>query len=143
MPKIARSALVKFPAQTMYDLVSDVESYPDFLPWCEEARILKKEGGLVEAALVVAKGKIRQTFSTRNQLKSGVSIEMELLEGPFSRLNGIWQFKSLGPEGCKVSLEMDFEVSNSLLQGTLSPMFGQLMNTMVGAFSRRAEQLYG
>ncbi len=143
MPKIARSALVMFPAQAMYDLVSDVESYPDFLPWCEEASILKKEGEWVEAALVATKGKVRQAFSTRNRMTYGVSIEMELLEGPFSRLQGSWHFKPLGPEGCKVSLEMDFEVSSKLLRATLSPMFGQVMNTMVDAFSQRAEQVYG
>ena len=143
MPKIARSALVMFPAQAMYDLVSDVESYPEFLPWCEEARILKKENEKVEAALVVSKGRVRQAFSTRNRMHYGSSIEMDLLEGPFSRLTGVWRFKPLGPEGCKVSLEMDFEVSSKLLKATLSPMFGQVMNTMVDAFSQRAEQMYG
>ncbi len=143
MPKIARSALVMFPAQAMYDLVSDVESYPEFLPWCEDAKVLKKEGELVEAALVIAKGRIRQAFSTRNRMNYGVSIEMDLLEGPFSKLTGQWHFKPLGPEGCKVSLEMDFEVSSKLLRATLGSMFGQVMNTMVDAFSQRAEHVYG
>ncbi len=143
MPKIARSALVMFPAQAMYDLVNDVESYPQFLPWCENARILRKEGAQVDAALMVVKGRIRQEFSTTNQMDYGKSIHMELLDGPFSHLSGTWNFKPLGPEGCKVSLEMDFEVSSSLLKATLGPMFGQVMNTMVDAFSRRAEKVYG
>ncbi|WP_330926014.1 type II toxin-antitoxin system RatA family toxin [Candidatus Sororendozoicomonas aggregata] len=143
MPKIARSALVMFPAQAMYDLVNDVESYPQFLPWCESARILREDGAQVDAALMVAKGGIRQEFSTTNQLNYGKSIHMELLDGPFSYLSGTWHFKPLGPEGCKVSLEMDFEVSNSLLKATLGPMFGQVMNTMVDAFSGRAEKVYG
>lgn len=131
------------PAQAMYDLVSDVESYPEFLPWCEEAAILKKESNKVEAALVVAKGGVRQAFSTVNSMRYGESIQMSLLEGPFSKLTGIWRFKPLGAEGCKVSLEMDFEVSNKLLKATLSPIFHYVMNTMVDSFSIRAEQLYG
>lgn len=143
MPKIARSTLVMFPAHAMYELVVDIESYPDFLPWCEEAKILKKENETVEAALVIAKGGIRQVFSTKNSMKYGEQVQMNLLEGPFSSLTGIWRFKPLGSEGCKVSLEMDFEVANTLLKATLTPLFGQVMNTMVDAFSTRAERLYG
>ncbi|MDP0561157.1 MAG: type II toxin-antitoxin system RatA family toxin [Candidatus Endonucleobacter sp. (ex Gigantidas childressi)] len=143
MPKIVRSALVMFPSQAMYDLVSDLESYSEFLPWCEEARIINKEGEMVEAAMVFAKGRVRQAFSTRNKMTYGSSIKMDLLEGPFSKLTGCWLFTPLGQEGCKVSLEMNFEVSNILLRATLGPMFGQVMNTMVDAFSQRAEQIYG
>ena len=143
MPTIARSALVMFPAQAMYDLVSDVESYPEFIPWCQQATILNKVNSTVQAELIAAKGGMKQAFSTSNTMDYGKSIQMELLEGPFKKLTGTWVFKPLGKQGCKVSLEMEFEAANTLLKATLSPMFGQLMNTMVDAFSERAEQLYG
>ncbi|WP_067514972.1 type II toxin-antitoxin system RatA family toxin [Endozoicomonas ascidiicola] len=143
MPKISRSALVTYSAQQMYDLVSDIESYGEFLPSCAGGKIISQEGDQLEAILEVAKAGIRQSFSTRNKIVPGVSIEMNLLEGPFKHLSGIWTFTQLGDEGCKVSLELDFEMSNKFTAATLGALVGQMMNSMVDAFSNRAKQIYG
>lgn len=148
MPTVSRSALIMHTAQEMYDLVADVESYPEFLPWCSGAQILSQEGGggkeeMVEASLKLAKGSLSYEFATRNRLIPCESIEMNLLKGPFSKLSGVWAFKALGTEGCKVSLDLEFELSSRLLQVTVGPVFGQAMNKMVEAFCQRAEQLYG
>lgn len=143
MPRISRSALVMYSAQQMYDLVSDIETYGEFLPGCASGRIDHQEGEQLEATLEVAKAGLRHSFSTRNQMTPGKSIEMQLLEGPFKHLSGIWTFQPLGDTGSKVSLELEFEMSNRLTQATLGTLVGQMMNAMVDAFGKRARQIYG
>ena len=143
MATVSRSALIMHSAGQMYDLVADVESYPEFLPWCQSAQILTQEGDIVEASLSLAKGSLGYEFATRNRMAPGESIDMRLLKGPFSYLHGAWSFKALGDEGCKVSLDLEFELSNPLLQATIGAVFGQAMNKMVEAFCQRADQLYG
>ncbi len=142
MPKVSRSSLILHPAEKMYALVADVESYPQFLPWCSGAKILRQEGETVEASLQLAKGALSYEFATRNRLVINQSIEMSLLSGPFSKLSGVWTFKALGDEGCKVGLELEFEISNPLLKATIGAVFSKAMNKMVDAFQQRADQLY-
>ena len=143
MSRITRTALVPYSAVQMYELVRDVESYSEFLPGCVGSAVLRHEAELVEASLELSKGGITQCFTTRNQLVPGESIEMQLLEGPFKFLHGIWTFKPLGDEGCKVSLDLNFEMSNALFQMTLGAVFEQMTGSMVDAFSQRAKQIYG
>ncbi|WP_419831883.1 type II toxin-antitoxin system RatA family toxin [Endozoicomonas atrinae] len=143
MPRISRSALVMYSAEQMYDLVSDIESYAEFLPGCAGGRIDRQEGEQLEATLEVAKAGLRHSFSTRNKMIPGKSIEMQLLEGPFKHLYGVWTFQPLGDDGSKVSLELEFEMSNKLTQATLGGLIGQMMNAMVDAFGKRAKQIYG
>ena len=148
MAKVSRSAVILHSVEEMYDLVADVESYSKFLPWCQDALVLSSESGssevdVVEALLIIAKGGFRCEFATRNRMNRNESIEMQLLRGPFSHLQGIWTFKPLGDDGCSVSLELDFELSNPVLKATVGSVFGQAMNKMVGAFCLRADQLYG
>ena len=143
MPHISRSSLVMYSAQQMYALVSDIESYPEFLPGCAGGAILKQDGEWVEASLELAKGGLQHAFTTRNRMLSGESIEMHLLEGPFKRLKGVWTFTALGDTGCKVSLNLEFEMSSSLTQMTVGAMFGHMVNKMVDAFAQRAKQVYG
>ncbi len=141
--QLHRSALVLHSAQQMYDLVNDLETYPEFLPWCQGAEILLTEGDELEAALVVAKGGIRQRFTTRNRLEAGRSIQMQLLDGPFSRLQGRWSFQPLAETACKVCFELEFEFSSRLLAMTVGPIFNHAANTMVDAFCQRAKEIYG
>ncbi|WP_257264345.1 type II toxin-antitoxin system RatA family toxin [Endozoicomonas sp. ONNA2] len=143
MPRISRSALVMYSAEQMYDLVSDIESYAEFLPGCTGSRIDRQEGQYLEATLEVGKIGLRQSFSTRNKMIPGRSIQMQLLEGPFKHLFGIWTFQPLAGNGCKVSLELEFEMNNRLTQATLGGLIGQMMNAMVDAFGNRAKQIYG
>lgn len=143
MSTVSRSALIMHTAQQMYDLVADVESYPEFLPWCQSARIISAEGDAIEASLNLARGSLGYEFATRNRMTRNESIEMQLLKGPFSHLYGVWAFKALGDEGCRVSLDLEFELSNPILQATVGAVFGQAMNKMVDAFCQRADVLYG
>ncbi len=140
---IQRSALLPFPAPALYALVNDVARYPEFLPWCAAASVLEETPELMRAGLTVAKGSISQRFVTRNTLTPGTSIEMNLEEGPFSQLHGIWQFKALGDKACKISLDLTFDYAGPLVKATLGPLFTQAANPLVDAFCQRAKQLHG
>ncbi|MFN3771069.1 type II toxin-antitoxin system RatA family toxin [Ectopseudomonas guguanensis] len=141
--RIQRSALLPYPAQALFDLVNDVASYPQFLPWCSASEVLEVSETHMLASLEVAKGGIGQRFVTRNVLLPGQRIEMSLQEGPFTSLNGVWEFKALGDKACKISLDLTFDYAGPLVRATLGPLFNQAANTMVDAFCQRAKQLYG
>lgn len=141
--RIQRSALLPYPAQALYDLVNDVASYPQFLPWCSAAQVLEADDESMRASLTVAKASVSQRFTTRNRLQPGKAIEMHLEEGPFSQLQGVWEFKPLGDKACKISLDLSFDYAGPLVKATLGPLFTQAANTMVDAFCQRAKQLYG
>lgn len=140
---IQRSALLPYPAQALYDLVNDVASYPEFLPWCSASEVLESSEAQMRASLTVAKGGISQRFITRNQLVPGESIVMELEQGPFRQLHGIWHFKALTDKACKISLDLSFDYDGPLIKATLGPLFNQAANTMVDAFCQRAKHLHG
>jgi ribosome-associated toxin RatA of RatAB toxin-antitoxin module len=126
----------------MYALVADVAAYPQFLPWCRGATVHSADAASMEATLEIAKGPLRKSFRTRNTLHPTRRIEIRLVEGPFRELEGRWQFEDLGEEGARVSLDMRFEVAGGLLSRTLAPVFGEIANTLVDAFCRRARTVY-
>jgi ribosome-associated toxin RatA of RatAB toxin-antitoxin module len=140
---IQRSALLPYPAQMLYDLVNDVSRYSEFLPWCSGTTVLEENETSMRARVEVAKGGLSQHFVTRNTLTPGQSIEMKLEEGPFSQFDGIWTFKALGDKACKISLDLSFDYSGSIIRATLGPLFNQAANTLVDAFCRRAKEIHG
>ncbi len=129
-------------AEQMYALVNDVASYPQFLPWCATATLLEEGGDFVVACLEVAKGGVRQRFTTRNTL-ADYRIDMALVEGPFSQLGGFWEFHPLREDACKVSLTLEFELKQGLAKMAFGPVFNQAANSMVDAFCARAKHIYG
>jgi ribosome-associated toxin RatA of RatAB toxin-antitoxin module len=143
MPRIERSALVLHSSQSMFDLVNDVARYPEFLPWCVSSNLVSDSDTELVAGLTISKGGIKQSFTTRNKKKSPQWMSMELVDGPFKKLNGMFTFKALSDDACKVILELDFEVAGKILGLTLTPVFKQAANTMVDAFVNRANALYG
>ncbi len=143
MTKVDRQALVPYSAGEMFELVRDVTSYPDFLPWCTGAEILSEEGGIQLARLHISKGRIHQSFATRNTLKYPDSISMALLEGPFRYLQGLWRFEALGERACEVHLIMEFEFSSKVLELALGKIFTQITSSMMDAFCQRAVVVYG
>ena len=139
---IDRSALVWFSARRMFELVNDVPSYPEFLPWCDSASVLSHEPDAMVASLTIAKGGIRHQFTTRNQLSAPEFIRMELVDGPFSQLQGVWRFVELDVDACKVELSLSFALNGRLASMALGPLFTQAANTMVDAFCQRAKEVY-
>lgn len=143
MTHIKRSALLPFPAERLYDLVNRVEHYPEFLPWCSKAEVLSESDEQMRARLTVGKAGIHQSFTTRNDLVPGKRIDMHLEDGPFSELHGVWEFQALNEQACKITLDLQFNYSGTLVKATLGPLFNHSANTMVEAFSKRAHELYG
>lgn len=143
MPRITRSALVMFSAQQMYELVNDIDSYPEFLPGCVASRIVSETDDTITAALDVAKVGIRKTFTTRNKLTPHQYISVELVDGPFKSLHGGWTFTPLDNEACKVELKLDFEFTSRLVEIAFGGVFKELANAMVQSFSERAKEVYG
>ena len=143
MTTIHRSAIVPYSAHQMFDLVADIPSYPKFLPWCGGARIVSTEGDEVIAAIDIAYSGVHRTFSTRNLLQRDKMMEIQLLEGPFSYLQGFWQFKALDEQSCKISLDLEFDVANRIVGLALTPVFSNIANQLVDRFHRRATELYG
>lgn len=143
MTVVQKSALVKFSAQQMLDLVNDIEKYSEFLPWCSGSRILKRTADIIEAELVISKGGFHKSFSTRNFIDKSGSITMKLLEGPFSYLEGKWDFLPLREDASKISLNLEFEMTGKLANLAFGTLFNQICNTMVSSFTARAKEVYG
>jgi ribosome-associated toxin RatA of RatAB toxin-antitoxin module len=143
MRKVSRSALVPYAAEQMYVLVEDVESYPDFLPWCGDAVLHWRDGDVLEGSVEMHIAGLRRSFRTRNRMREYEAIDMELVDGPFSHLSGGWQFKALDDLGCKVSLEVEFEVKSRTTYRLLGRYFEDICNSLVDAFVRRANDIYG
>jgi ribosome-associated toxin RatA of RatAB toxin-antitoxin module len=142
MTVVRKSALVKFSAQQMFDLVNDIESYPEFLPWCSSSRILRREDDTVEAELMISKGGFNKSFATRNTLVRGSRITLSLLNGPFSSLSGTWNFIPLREDASKITLDLEFEMSGRLASLAFGTVFNQICNTMVASFTQRAKNVY-
>jgi ribosome-associated toxin RatA of RatAB toxin-antitoxin module len=143
MASVSRSALVPFSAEQMFALVADVDAYHEFLPWCGDSRVLKREGDVVEGCILISKAGFEKTFTTRNRMQPGKMVEIRLVEGPFRHLDGFWRFHALREDACKVTLDLDFEFSNRMLTLAFGKVFTQIANSLVDSFVQRARQVYG
>jgi ribosome-associated toxin RatA of RatAB toxin-antitoxin module len=141
--EITRTALVLHPAHDMYQLVQDVNSYPEFLSWCTHARVLEQTADAQLARLDVSIGGLKQSFTTRNRLVPGELLTLSLVEGPFRHLSGEWRFDALAETGSKVSLRLTFDFSSSLLSSAFRRGFARVADKLVLDFSRRADQVHG
>jgi len=113
------------------------------LPWCGGSRILSSTSEEIVASLDVAKAGVKKNFTTRNRLVENKSVEMALVDGPFQRLAGSWTFSALSADACKVELDLEFEFSGQLMAMMMGPVFNEAANTMVAAFCKRADEIYG
>ena len=143
MAAIARSALVSYSANEMYALIENIEAYPEFLPWCRSSEVIARSEERTTAKLAVGLKGIQQSFTTENVNRPGESIEMRLLQGPFRSFRAEWKFHPLGPHAARIEFSMGYQLSGALLAKVLGPLFDQIANTMVDAFHRRAQVVYG
>jgi ribosome-associated toxin RatA of RatAB toxin-antitoxin module len=143
MRKVQRSALVQHSADEMFSLVDDIESYPEFLPWCSSTEIHLRQDAVVEATLELRRGEFSKHFRTRNTATDKHSIEMQLVDGPFQHLAGQWLFTQLGDAGSKVALDLQFEFSNPLVDLMFGAYFEDTCNSLVSAFTQRADVVFG
>ncbi len=149
MKHVKKSVLLWYSSEEMYRLVTGVTDYPQFLPWCERTDILAQDERGMTARLHLVYAGVRHAFTTRNTHVPGESVTVQLVDGPFSMLEGSWLFKPLPTQGdepvkaCKIEFEMRYAFSNLALELVLSPVFDRVANTLVDAFVKRAEQVYG
>jgi ribosome-associated toxin RatA of RatAB toxin-antitoxin module len=146
MRQVKRSALVAETPERMFELINDVERYPEFVPWCVGSRLISRGPAEVVAALDVRRGLLRASFTTRNTLVGASSMRMDLVEGPFKSLAGLWTLDAIQEPGgaalgCRVTLEMRFEFSNPVSGALLEPVFEHTVASLVDAFVARARQL--
>ncbi len=142
MTRIDRSALLPYPARQVFDLVNDIEAYPQYMDGCVGAKILRQEDNLIEARLDLARAGMAHSFSTRNRASAPHSIELELLEGPFDHFAGCWRFHALGDSACKVSLSLEFSMRNSLVGAASGKLFESVASRLVDAMGLRARELF-
>lgn len=140
MKRIVRSAIVEHGAPAMYALVADVDAYPQFLPWCRAVRVAPGRGA---ATLVVGLKGLNYELTTAIALQPQQAIDLTLLEGPFRRFEAHWRFAALGLKAARVEYVMEYEFAGALVSRALGPLFESIANTMVDAFKRRADRLYG
>lgn len=144
MSTINKKTEVPYSAAQMYDLVNNIEDYPKFIPWCHATEILKQDEDEIHASMTFARGGLQKSFTTINRLQPHKMIELRLLNGPFSHLEGFWRFESLG-EGNRtlVKFDLEYEFSSRLLGLAFGPVFNQVANMLVDVFCQRAKEIYG
>ncbi len=140
MSRVERSALVRCSAQRMFDLVNEVEAYPQLFDWCVTAQVLERDERQMLARLDVRVGGLRIAFSTRNTWEGGRRIDLALVEGPFRALSGQWRFEPLADDACRVALQLDFDVAGKLVGGALATGFRGLADRMVDDFVAAARR---
>ncbi len=152
MKHVKKSVLLWYSPREMYELVTAVENYPAFLPWCAKAEVLQQDDAGATVRLTLAKGGVRHAFTTRNLHKPDAEVHIELVDGPFSHLAGIWQFVPIGrpaadpgdaPRACRIELDLSYTFASKALEAVVSPVFDRVANTFVDSFVQRAEQVHG
>jgi len=142
MTTINRSALVEYSAEQMFDLVNDVENYPQFMQGCRSAKVLSQSDEELVGELCLSKAGISQSFTTRNTLHRPTQIDMSLVEGNFSKFSARWEFVALTETACKISLSMEFEFKSGLVDYAASKLFSSSANNLVDAIVERAKLVY-
>ena len=146
MKQVKKSVLLWYSAAEMYALVTAVETYPVFLPWCDKAEVLGRAGNTTTARLHLHFAGLRHAFTTHNCNTPDQSVVMALVDGPFSDLDGTWRFVPIGAAGsaaCRVEFDLRYAFSGRALEAVLSPVFDKVANTFVDSFVQRAERVYG
>ena len=141
MPRVYREALLTQSAAEMFELIADIESYPEFMDGCVGSKLVKTGENQVEARLDLEKKGIRQNFTTRNTLTPNERVEMDLISGPFKKLWGEWVIREVD-SGCKVTLTLEFDMGGSFLMRMASGLFEETANRLVDAICARATELY-
>jgi ribosome-associated toxin RatA of RatAB toxin-antitoxin module len=148
MKHVRKSVLLWYSPREMYELVTGVQAYPQFLPWCDKAEVVAHHADGVTARLGMAYMGVHHAFTTRNTHHPNQSVAVKLVDGPFSSLKGTWLFRPLGRPGsdqsaCKIEFDLMYAFSSMALEAVVSPVFDRVANTLVDGFVRRAEQVYG
>ena len=142
MPSHAESRFVPYTPAQMFELVADIEKYPDFLPWCVGARIRKRAGTVMVADLLIGFRMVREKFTSRVVLQEPERIDVVHVHGPLEHLTNSWRFHP-AEGGSTVDFRNEFEFRSRILRGLIGALFHEAAQRMVAAFEGRAHTLYG
>ena len=142
MPTHAQRRRLHYRPEQLFDLVADIERYPEFLPWCVACRITRREGNVVLGDLAVGFKMFRERFASRVTLARPARIDVEYIDGPFKFLKNHWAFLPEGQDATTIDFYIDFEFRSRVLAAAISPLFEEAVKRMVDAFERRAAVVY-
>lgn len=147
MPSFRTQRIVKHPPRAMYDLVSDVERYPEFLPLCEQlgvrSRVMSGDAQEIVASMTVGYGPITESFTTRVRLfHTQQKILVDYIDGPFRRLENTWSFHPHA-DGCRVEFSIIYEFRSIALGVAMGALFDRAFRKFADAFEARADEIYG
>ena len=143
MPTHAERRTLPYSQQQLFELVADVERYPEFLPWCVGARVRERKQNVIVADLLIGYRMVRERFTSRIVLDRPRRIDVSYSEGPFRYLNNHWLFEPEPGGGCTIDFYVDFEFHSRMLQKVIELLFNEAVRRMVSAFETRARRLYG
>ena len=146
MKTVNKSVLIWYSPREMYDLVTAVADYPQFLPWCNHTTVLSQDASGMTAEIGISMAGIRQKFTTQNLHVAGQQVTVKLVDGPFSILEGLWTFSPVGDgsqRACKVVFQLQYGFANAALEAVVGPVFGPIAGSLMDAFVKRAGQIYG
>ncbi len=142
MPTHAERRVIPYSAEQLFDMVADVGRYPEFLPWCTSARVISRTEHELVAILTIGFGPFRESFTSRVALDRPRTVRVRYEKGPFRYLNNVWTFTP-DERGCLVDFFVEFEFRSRLLQSAIGVVFNEAVRVMVGAFLKRANEIYG
>ncbi|VAX06106.1 Ribosome association toxin RatA [hydrothermal vent metagenome] len=142
MPKFTEVRDFPYSKDQMYKMVADVDAYPEFLPWCQGVRTYKHTGGSLQADLVIGFKMFRERFTSHVTFTDD-RIEVDYIKGPLKYLHNHWQFIENKDGGCHVDFLVDFEFKNKIFEKMIGGFFTEAVSHMIGAFEKRADELYG
>jgi ribosome-associated toxin RatA of RatAB toxin-antitoxin module len=143
MAVVHKTVFLGYSAEQMFDLVANVADYPKFLPWCGGVKILEQTDTKLVASVGINFHGVKQSFTTANTNTRPTAMSMKLVDGPFKVMDGLWTFKALRADACKVEFDLRYEFSSIILEQLIGPVFGMIANSMVDSFCKRAETVYG
>jgi ribosome-associated toxin RatA of RatAB toxin-antitoxin module len=146
MKTVNKSVLIWYSAAEMFSLVTDVASYPEFLPWCDETQVIEEDAKGMTAKIGLSMAGLKQSFTTRNTHVKDRKVSLKLVDGPFSKLDGQWDFKPVGKadeRACKIDFTLGYDFDNAALAALVGPVFDKIAGSMVDAFVKRAGEVYG
>lgn len=143
MALVEKTVLIEQSAERMFELVDNCEDYPAFLPWCSRTEVKFRDAAKTVATLHINYHAVKSGFTTENDKVFPRLMTIRLVDGPFRRLEGSWNFRALAENACKIEFQLHYEFSSKLFEKVIGPVFSHIANTFVDAFVRRAEQVYG
>ena len=141
MKNIHKEEDINIDIETIFNLINDIKSYPDYLPWCTRSEVKEESADIIIGKIFISKSFINWNFSTKNTIKKNESISLELVDGPFESLTGKWLFSSINQFNTRVSLDIDYKFKSSIIELSIEPIFTSIMNSILESFIQEAFKL--